>query len=546
MNLALPSPILTLRLAGGDRLLPLTPGVSLLDMLVNAGFAVPSGCGGGGKCGLCRVRVLEGEAMPAGPEEQARLSAAEREEGLRLSCRCHPLSPLTVALDAAAADPCWRLLAAAELPPVAVLPIEGGGKGLGLAIDIGTTQLRLSLWDLAAGRRLCAVTGGNPQSAYGADILTRLMMAGRSPETAARLQELVVDAVAGGVEHLAGAAGVAPGEIVSVQAVGNTAMLSLLSGRNSLSLLEPDNWTRRVECAPAAPAALAASWRLAPEARISLVPALGGFVGSDLLAGILTTGLDRGPGGSLLIDFGTNSEMALWDGETLFAAAAAGGPAFEGCGISCGMPGEKGAIYRVRSGPGEALSGEVLGGGEALGICGSGLVDVMACLRRSGGLDRVGRLRGPVRDGVALGEAVFLSAGDIDVFQRAKAAIGAGIEWLCARAGMNPAELRRVVACGAFGRVLDPENAGEIGLLPRLAPGVALELEGNAALGGAERLLFSAPDMPELAALLAHTRLFNLGEDPEFEILFIENLYIQPIRERASRADAALEDNHLG
>ncbi len=162
-----------------------------------------------------------------------------------------------------------------------------------------------------------------------------------------------------------------------------------------------------------------------PEAAVEVVSPFAGFVGSDLLAGVLATHLTDRPGG-LLIDFGTNSELALWDGTTLWVTSAAGGPAFEGCGIQCGMPAEPGAIYRID--PQQEATGlrfQVIGDGLARGLCGSGLVDLIAFLRRTGDLTSTGKLTIPYPENVFIVQrenpAIRLTNGDVDIFQRAKA-----------------------------------------------------------------------------------------------------------------------------
>ena len=175
-------------------------------------------------------------------------------------------------------------------------------------------------------------------------------------------------------------------DVVRAVIVGNTAMLALLTGSDPRILLLPDSWTLPVELNAGLRQSLAEAIGLSPKASVDVVSPLAGFVGSDLLAGVVATRLTERPG-SLLIDFGTNSEMALWDGETLWVTSAAGGPAFESSGMQCGMPAEPGAIYRVlRQQEGE-MDFQVIGGSEAKGLCGSGLVDLIALLCRLGGTE---------------------------------------------------------------------------------------------------------------------------------------------------------------
>jgi uncharacterized 2Fe-2S/4Fe-4S cluster protein (DUF4445 family) len=226
--------------------------------------------------------------------------------------------------------------------------------------------------------------------------------------------------------------------------------------------------------------------------------------------------------------------MALWDGQTLWVTSAAGGPAFEGCGMKCGMPAEPGAIYRFGGPPGsDGLDFQVLGGGEAKGFCGSGLVDLIACLRDSGELTRTGGFASlRPKEGYVVPRTdpvIRLTKADVDTFQRAKAALGAGISTLLARAQLSAAKLSRICVCGAFGRNLNVRNAQRIGLLPDAPPG-RVELCGNTALAGCERLLLSPTRTEVLASLRKRTAIVNLSQSFDFEALFLENLYLQSLK----------------
>jgi uncharacterized 2Fe-2S/4Fe-4S cluster protein (DUF4445 family) len=257
---------------------------------------------------------------------------------------------------------------------------------------------------------------------------------------------------------------------------------------------------------------------------------LGGFVGSDLLAAALAADLLGGECPALLLDFGTNTEIALWDGVRLWVTSAAGGPAFESSGMRYAMPADLGAVYRVK--PGMPLGFEVIGGGEPEGVCGSGLVDWIACLLDRGTLSRRGTFadRGTETPPALCGEQneVFLSKRDVDVFQRAKAAIGAGIRLLGQRAGINCDNLRRVVSTGLFGSALDVANAQAIGLLPVVAP-ERVETYDNLALAGCEMMLQSPEGLRGVEPLRARAKLVNLAQCPEFEEMFVQGLFLEPM-----------------
>lgn len=524
---------LTVQTADGESRLPFQTGSTLRDILVSGGFAVRSACGGNAACGQCQVRVQESGSIPFTAGERLRLSAAQLGSGVRLACQIIPKTDLHVSIELPVAQMVWRPLRDDEYCAAKPLTLRETPARYGVAIDLGTTHIRLTLWDMFSGERIAGRAGLNPESSYGADVLTRLMEASRSIETAREISGLVQRAIAEALSGMAAQASLALRDVGEVLVVGNTAMLSLLAGKNYTQLLDPENWTRRIDCQPQDTGFLRDAWGVGSAAAIRFVTPLGGFIGSDLLAGVIATRLIEQPAGSLLIDFGTNSEMALWDGHTLHVTSAAGGPAFEGNGISCGMPGEAGAIYRVNQVGADGFGIRVLGEGEPLGLCGSGLVDAAAWLLRNGKLDKVGRF--VQRDSVGLvlydgGRRIVLKRGDIDVLQRAKAAIGGGVRWLCQQAGLSLGELNQVYACGAFGRLLDVGNAQQIGLLPPV-PLAAVRLEGNTALAGCEALLLSSDAEHALAAVLAVSKIYNLAEDIGFESLFVENLYLQPMQE---------------
>jgi uncharacterized 2Fe-2S/4Fe-4S cluster protein (DUF4445 family) len=522
----------------GRRRIPFAAGRSLRDILDGADLRVRSGCGGRGACGLCRVRIVAGDGGAPTPYEGVYLERDELERGIRLACQVTPSQDLQIEILAPAPRSPWRTLfhgpgrpmgrrpdsPLRELPPEVRAPC-------GVAVDLGTTHITLCLYELASGKWLAGRSGPNPQSCHGADVMTRLVAAAGSGELARAMGRQVVAALGEALLDLAAREGIDIERVVRLTLVGNTAMLALLSGKNYRRLLEPRHWMRPVACLPERPDLWAAPLGIHPRARIDFIPPLAGFVGSDLLAGVVGTGLtENGPGG-LLIDFGTNSEIALWDGRVLRVTSAAGGPAFEGSGISCGAPADPGAIHGVRLVSG-GLEFAVIGDGEPRGICGSGLVDLIAALLRSGRLTPKGAFRHDLPPGgFAIGagdRAMVLTKGDVDLFQQAKAAIGTGIQVLLTQAAMDFQELRRIYVGGVFGRFLDVANAQEIGLLPPTPPG-RIELSGNTALAGCAGALLSSAAVRRMAALREQTRIINLSQWPDFDDLFLNHLYLQPM-----------------
>lgn len=523
---------LTFRTEDASGRIEFAPGASVREILDAAGIRIRSGCRGNGACGLCLVQVEAGAVNDLTKNEQLLLTADQIERSTRLACHLKPEDDLTVRILIMASRTGWRDLAPGRFSPAFSAGSSPADDRYGLAVDLGTTHISVSLWEMNLDRRRSGRTGANPQYCYGADVVTRMIAASESRENARRLACMPLYAVNEALMEMCSQEGVDPEKVARVAIVGNTAMLTLLTETDPGLLLQPHSWTQPIACREDRPRNWADVLGVSPEAYVEVVSPFAGFVGSDLLAGALAVRLTDRPG-SLLIDFGTNSEIALWDGETLRVTSAAGGPAFEGCGMQCGMPAEPGAIYRAElDRESSELRVETLEGGQARGICGSGLVDVIACLRRSGDLTPTGKFKGShSRVGFVIQREpmIRMTHGDVDILQRAKAAIGVGIKTLLAGARMSAADLNRICVCGAFGEHLNVRNAQEIGLLPDVSPEL-IELCGNTALAGCERLLVSPEGAAELEALRRRATIINLSQSAAFEDLFLESLYLSPLR----------------
>lgn len=535
-------PELCIRLDNESHRIAFARGLSIREILEPTDFRVRSACRGIGACGLCRVRIVSGRIAEPTLNEQLHLQPDQLASGVRLACQVRPEGDLCIEILSPALRSDWkaspegifqrrtraRVAYERELPADVKRPC-------GVAVDVGTTNLCLSVFDLTDGSWLADRWGRNPQADFGADVLTRLLAAAQSPGVAQELSWRVVGAIHDALLDVGSREGIDLRRVVEVRLVGNSAMLALLSGKNYELLLQPEQWTATVDCtpAPADTAAWVASWGIHPRAAVEVIAPLAGFVGSDLLAGLVAVRLagDRAP--ALFIDFGTNTEIALWDGQALWVTSAAGGPAFESSGIRHGIPAEVGAVYRVvcDSEP-DRFSYRIIGDNRAKGICGSGLVDLIACLLKCGRLSVVGRFKGGGEEFgfVAGGKSMALTKKDIDLLQRAKAALGVGVRVLCSKAGLRLTDLQRVCVAGVFGHFLDVPNAQAIGLLPRVAP-ERVELVGNTALAGCSDVLLSAAAAEYLARLRDAARFVNLAQYPDFEDVFLENLYLKPLEE---------------
>lgn len=523
-------------IGGKHREFSFQPGETLREVLQATDCRPQAGCAGHGSCGLCRVKVLRGEFSPPTPVEQLTLGS-RLARGIRLACQTQPLGEAAIEIENPAPAAGWRGPWRGELytperrpHPTRTLPEWG------LAVDIGTTNLTLSLFHLPSATRCASRIGRNGQGAQiGADIMTRLQKA--HADEARQAHELLLESLREGLQDLLLAEGLSPRVIGRVAVVGNTAMIALLSRKNFAKLLDPAMWSQRVDNLPVDFEGWAEAWHLNPEVEFIVPPALGGFVGSDVLADLLVLDLPMRTQPVLLLDCGTNSEMALWDGHKLWVTSAAGGPAFEGMGLSCGLPIGPGAIWRLEVGA-EAWEAEVLGGARPGGLCGSGLVDALALLRERGEIDIVGRLNRQITGAGNIriaGDGEFsLTSRDVDLLARAKAAIGTGLRLLLQRAGLSFTDLEHVFVAGNFGRRLHVGHARQIGLLPDL-PEELFSLPGNTALAGAEDFLLD-PSPRRWESLLQELELVNLADQPQFSQTYLEELFLRPMGQEAESA----------
>lgn len=483
------------------RRLTVPRGAALSEVLFAQGVEFP--CGGRGRCKGCRVRVVAGE-LPVTPEDQRLLGPEQLAGGWRLSCRARAEADLTLELAQ------WEAAILGDDSRFEFTPRDG----LGVAVDLGTTTLVAQLLDLRTGNVLAVRSALNAQARYGADIMSRieLALAGDARE---HLTRIIREQIGGLIAELLGAAP-AGQPLADVVLVGNTAMHHLFCGLSVAPLahhpFEPEDDGLRTFTAGEL------GWPAAGGARVQFLPCLGGFVGSDILAGILATGLHQRERPGLLVDLGTNGEIVVGNREQLLCASTAAGPAFEGARISMGMRAATGAISAVTLGHG-ALLATVLGGGEPRGICGSGLVDAVACGLELGKVLPSGRLAGG--DDLPVAGAVKLTQWDIRELQLAKGAIAAGIRLLIERWGARPRDLVRVWLAGAFGNYISRVSARRIGLLD--FPAEQVEPAGNTALRGAKLALCGpAPHALDFAALRARTRHISLKDDPQFQDAYVE------------------------
>ena len=588
---------------GATRELTAQAGERLYDVLKENGVRLDAPCGGRCFCGKCRVRIAD--APEPTKAERNLLAQEELAQGVRLACAVRIQGDMRVETLAERAGEAKiqvegysaafdveprvrRVRAAMEAPTLAdqegdlerlsralgsgvQLPLEvaaqaadafrsngwqatltllgdrvlalGEGPLLGVAVDIGTTTMVAYLLDLKDGREMAVRSCLNPQGVHGADVIVRSDYA-----TAGGLQEmadLVRAQIDGMIGELCEETGVARRDIYQVVTVGNTIMMHLFATlppkHIAVSPFIPV-YTRGFDV-PAAQLGLS----IHPRGMVTLMPCVAGYVGADTIAAVLASGMDQQEELSLMVDIGTNGEIALGNREGMATCSAAAGPAFEGAHIQYGMGGVAGAISKVTV-EAERVVCQTIGGEPARGICGSGLVDAISGMKDLGVIDEMGRiledeeiespwLRQRVRE--LEGKPAFLliseqegAARDVYVCQRdlrevqlAKGAIAAGIEVLLRERGVKFDQISALYLAGGFGNYIDCGHACNIGLLPpelreRIRP------IGNGAGSGARMALLSAAAWERAERLREGARYIELSSRADFQELFVDKMML--------------------
>jgi len=480
-------------------------GTALRDLLFAQGVEFP--CGGQGRCRGCRVHVLEG-ATAINDAQRERLTADELAQGWRLACQCALEDDLVIELRQ------WDAAILVDETPFAFTP----RPGLGVAVDVGTTTLVAQLLDLSTGRVQAVRTALNAQARFGADVMSRVQF-GVPSAGAQQLGDMIRRQIGSLIEQLVFSAHIAESEIVDVVLVGNTVMHHLFCGLDVEPLSRYPFESEHLGLQSLDAADL--GWKLSPRARVRFLPCLGGFVGSDILAGILATNLGEREDLNGLVDLGTNGEIVMGNRQRLLCASTAAGPAFEGARISMGMRASTGTISEVKV-EDRTVHCRVLGNVPPQGLCGSGLVDAVAAGLELGRIQSSGRFN----NGAAsweLAAPVILTQSDIRELQLAKGAIAAGIRMLLARLGARPENLKKLYLAGAFGNYINRASAQRIGLIN--FPAEKVEAAGNTALLGAKLALF-CPEGEDgsFLQLRQRTEHVALNADQGFQDTFVEEM----------------------
>jgi len=550
----------TIHFIPGDKTISVADGTNLLEVARNADVFIAAPCDGLGTCGKCRVKIPAAQRQNFKEAPHDWLTRAERAEGWVLACQSTVHGDLQVEPDQCA-DEELKILSEGQAVTVeldtwitktfdaasAQTRVNGGGALLvtepgdttqalfGVAVDIGTTTLVVALIDLRDGREIAVASSLNPQARHAQDVLSRIKL-GSQPEGLQLLQGELIAELNRLIGEAAADAKVAVHNVYEAVFSGNTTMLHLATGTNPASLGKYP-YTPALQCGESVRAA-DIGLAIAPNGQVYLPPIMSAYVGADITSGILAAKLAELRGVTLFVDIGTNGEMVLAVNGQLTATSTAAGPAFEGMNIACGMRASRGAIEQV-SLSGNYVEIKTIGNAPPVGLCGSGLLDVVGELAAHGGVDKNGRFQtnGSLPDrpwknqfGQFDGKPVFRIAGpvylsqkDVRQVQLAKAAVRAGIELMLRANGLTAAQVDRVLIAGSFGFHLRTASLIHLGLLPREFKD-RVEFVGNTSKSGARAFLLNRRLRDELKQLAQRVRVLELANDPAFEKTFIQAL----------------------
>jgi len=489
-------------------------GETILSALVRAGVVIAAPCGGRGICGKCRLTLLKGKV-------RLLENGAEVKEGDSFcACKAQVICNITVSL------PVDDVIRDAVADFSGAPSVERKVRRAGVGVDIGTTTVQAQIVDLDTGEVLQTFSSLNNQRSFGADVMSRINCAreGKTRELFTvvnrQVEELLKNCIANWKLS----------RIEQCAVSGNTTMLHLFAG------VDPSNMGET----PYTPAFLEERHFEGKELslsadRVTLLPGISAFVGADIVSGLAFIDIMNRGEDSLFVDIGTNGEIAVWKNseKRFYCCSTAAGPCFEGAEISCGMGAALGAINRIsfkkepqmavcpQSG---ALFYTTLGNVKARGICGAGLIDAVAAMRKLGAIDETGALADKFApEDFPVAEGIFITQKDVRQFQLAKAAIFSGIKVLCKTAGLKPENIGTAYIAGGLGFFINLENAIAVGLLPgELTKNAAVC--GNTSLKGAVKSL-TAPEFLSRCRKIAESAVtVELALDNDFSETFMGNM----------------------
>jgi uncharacterized 2Fe-2S/4Fe-4S cluster protein (DUF4445 family) len=470
----------------------------LIDVLHEFGVEFP--CGGNGTCGKCKVRLLDGKITKSEVHQQ-KIEKLGLSEDWRLACFSLCTSNITLEIEQ------FNHLILADESTFDFTPEEG----FGIAVDLGTTTIVAQLVDLTSSKVLAVETMLNPQVRFGADLISRIQacLDGNSAE----MTRIVRNAVGMMIKLMLKRLNV---ELKKVVLVGNSVMQLIFSNCDVSPLASYPFHTNNLGIKSFDPKEL--EWKFKVREKVQFYPSIGSFVGSDILAGIAATGIHNSEKYTALIDLGTNGEIVVGNKKQILCASTAAGPAFEGANISMGMRAVTGAISSLNLVNGK-MEASVIGNTTPKGICGSGLIDAVAILRKTDLIGVFGEINSEEQS-VPLTGKVRLTQKDINEFQLAKAAVSAGLTILANKLSIQLDDIEEIYIAGGFGNYINIENIVETGMIE--LPEGKIYKRGNTALIGAKMFLFSGTGIAE--EILAKLLHINLEGDPNFQDIYVDKM----------------------
>lgn len=486
-------------------------GTSILQALQARGEYIPAPCGGNGTCGKCRVRFVQDPPAPSQADRKV-LTEAEIADGVRLACRTAAVQGAVIEIEAGDEKQMdvasgFTLDVASGRVPVQRDIVDGEkdteeGGTIAAAVDIGTTTIAMSAVDIGSGRILGTSTGINHQRSWGADVISRMEASNQGKGA------LLQKSIRADLDLLREELGLAQDARMVIS--GNSTMEHLLQGLSCETL----------GVAPYTPVDIS----LHEYENMTILPGISTFVGADIVSGIVACGIDQSEEICILVDLGTNGEMAIGNRNRIISASTAAGPAFEGGNISCGVAGIPGAVSSVEITDGEARV-ETIGGLPPVGLCGTGVLETVYELLKEELVDETGLLDDEYfDDGFPVAEGIVFTNKDVREVQLAKSAVRAGLEVLLEEYGADYDQIGKLYIAGGFGQKINLEKAVGIGLLPeelldRMVP------VGNSSLAGAVMAACDPSVLERMRAVGENAEETALAENPLFSDLYMDNMF---------------------
>jgi len=496
---------------------------SLLEAMIRQNIYVSAVCGGKGTCGKCKIQILKGD-LDITSSDRVIFSEKEIENGYRLSCKAYPKTDCTIKL-AAGDEIDFEVVS--EYQQDSTKKIDVSEEGYVIGIDIGTTTIAVNLIGTTSRSIIQTYTTINKQRAYGADVITRMQASNDGKNEI--LRECIRKDLLEGIQNVVEGAKIPKDKIQKIAIAGNTTMGHLLLGFSCETLgVYPFIPVNIGTIELPLEEVLGVDYLSIPTI---LLPGISAYVGGDIVAGLLTCDFDKLEAPCLLIDLGTNGEMALGNRNKILVSSTAAGPAFEGGNITCGVGSIAGAICNINLEENK-ISYQTIGQKAPVGICGTGVIEFTSELVKAGLVDETGRLDEKyfengfeiTKDDV--GNAIKFTQKDIREIQLAKAAVRAGIETLILRYGIAYEEIDTVYLAGGFGYKINIEKAIRIGLVPKVFF-EKIRAIGNSSLGGAVKYLLDRQASMKIDQILKVSSEINLSYDKDFNNLYIEHMFFE-------------------